>query len=327
MPMFSQNVTGAAKTFADCSGCSLCLLVCSVWRQTRDIELTPHGRAKAMQHGAGIGEIAASLDTCTLCLACDPVCPENIDLGGMILDLRRKGATTVALHERQARVSAQARPSAARHLAIGTSTLLLADPLLRAHPELLKRVAGLLGVSASADAGADIALALEAGVAIAGKRLQGFLAPLRRTKNLIVADALLLRFLRESLPGLHMMSLGEALSGLPEVRRGLRATDLYVIEPRAYHSDFQRLVLHYDRLRAECGCAFNLDLQRIAIPATLRSLPQRLGLAAPEDEQQTRWLLHGRDIKRIVVESLEDRAAFESVTELPVVHLAELADE
>ena len=114
MTMFSQNLTGAAKTFADCSGCSLCLLVCPVWRQTRDIELTPHGRAKALQHGAGIKEIAASLDSCTLCLACDPVCPENIDLSGMVLDLRRRGGSTVTLHERQARAFAHAFPPAVR---------------------------------------------------------------------------------------------------------------------------------------------------------------------------------------------------------------------
>ena len=96
---------------------------------------------------------------------------------------------------------------------------------------------------------------------------------------------------------------------MPAVRRDLRATDLYVIEPRAYHSDYQRLVKHYDRLRADHGCAFNLDLQRIAIPATARSLPQRLGRAAANDEDQTRWVLHGRNINRIVVENLEERAA------------------
>ena len=39
--------------YAACSGCSLCLLVCPVWRRRRDdLRLTPHGRAKALQHGA-----------------------------------------------------------------------------------------------------------------------------------------------------------------------------------------------------------------------------------------------------------------------------------
>lgn len=328
MTMFSQNLTGAAKTFADCSGCSLCLLVCPVWRQTRDIELTPHGRAKALQHGAGIKEIAASLDTCMLCMACDPVCPENIDLTGMTLDLRRAGATTVALHERQARLFTREKYTTLPHSRTSKAApLLIADPLLCARPGLPARVAELLGVSVSTDNGADIALALEAGVAIADSRLHEFLAPLRRASKLIVADGLLLRLLRQHVPSLCAMSLGEALSGRAEIRRELHPTDLYVIDPRAYHADYQCLVLHYDHLRAECGCAFNLDLQRIAIPATLRGLPQRLGLDAPDDEQQTRWLLQGRDIRRVVVENLEDIAAFERVTELPVIHLTELADD
>jgi ferredoxin len=45
----------SGKGYAACSGCSLCLLVCPVWRATRDIRLTPHGRAKALQHGASAG--------------------------------------------------------------------------------------------------------------------------------------------------------------------------------------------------------------------------------------------------------------------------------
>ena len=51
----------------------------------------------------------------------------------------------------------------------------------------------------------------------------------------------------------------------------------------------------------------NLDLQRIAIPAS----------------GQGRWILEGRKVERIVVEDLGDRAAF-SFTERPVLHLAEL---
>ena len=115
--------------------------------------------------------------------------------------------------------------------------------------------------------------------------------------------------------------------GHAAVRRNLRASDLYVIEPRAYHADYPRLVKHYDRLRAECGSAFNLDLQRIAIPAAARSLPQRLGLEPVDDGVQLRWMLQGRNVTRIVVESIEDRAAFEGACALPVVHLADLADD
>jgi hypothetical protein len=205
--------------------------------------------------------------------------------------------------------------------------VLLPGAALRACPETLSRVAALLEYAVCEDDGADIALALEAGAGVPAQRLEQFLAPLRRLKTIIVADGLLLRYLRLWLPKSKFTGLGTALSELAAVRRGLRATDLYVIEPRAYHADYRRLVGYYDRLRAETGCAMNLDLQRIAIPATARSLPQRLGLAVPDDGAQARWILHGRRIARIVVESLEDVAAFEPVSDCPVVHLADLADD
>ena len=225
-----------------------------------------------------------------------------------------------------------ARPLASRP---STRTVLLPGQALRKHPETLARVAALLEfagkITVGDDDGSDIALALEAGVAVPAQRLKRFLAPLRRRKKIIVADGLLLRHLKLWLPKSKITALGEALSGLAAVRHGLRATDLYVIEPRAYHADYQRLVRYYDRLRIDHGCAFNLDLQRIAIPATARSLPQRVahsrGLAAPDDGAQARWILEGRKITRIVVESVEDAAAFEPASDCPVVHLADLADD
>jgi hypothetical protein len=120
-------------------------------------------------------------------------------------------------------------------------------------------------------------------------------------------------------------------AGEEAVRRSLRAGDLYVIEPRAYHADYQRLVKYYDRLRRDCGCVLNLDLQRIAIPAAARGLQERLGLEAPaglaEDGSQARWVLQGRKVARVVVESLDDRAAMMAASGCPVVHLAELADD
>jgi hypothetical protein len=90
-------------------------------------------------------------------------------------------------------------------------------------------------------------------------------------------------------------------------------------------------VKYYDGLRRERGCRMNLDLQRIAIPAAAPGLRQRLGLDpagdAAEHDGQARWILQGRDVARIVIESVEDRAAFERVSTLPVVHLADLADD
>jgi Fe-S oxidoreductase len=96
------------RDYSACSGCSLCLLVCPVWRETRDLRLTPHGRAKAMQHGAGLSDIAASVESCTLCAACEPVCPENIDLVGMILSLRAQLPRSAALQEVESQIEGAA---------------------------------------------------------------------------------------------------------------------------------------------------------------------------------------------------------------------------
>lgn len=325
MANYKKHAQAAQKDHPDCSGCGLCLLVCPLWRRKRDLQHSPLGWAKALQHGAAPDDLADAVQDCTLCRACDPVCPEQIDVSGMILKLRGQLALpqTAALQERMAAQTRRLAP------AVQEKTALLAGEALRAHPALLDRTTALLGkagmLAVANDDGADISLALEAGVAIPPARLAALVEPLRRADKVIAADGLLLPYLAQWLPAAKIFSLGETLSALGAVRRNLQATDLYVIEPRAYHADYVRLVKHYDRLRKERGCEFNLDLQRIAIPANLHGLPQRLGSMAPDNDAQARWVLHGRKIDRIVVESLEDRAAFEKVSEVPVVHLAELA--
>lgn len=321
-----KHVKTAQKDYPDCSGCGLCTLVCPMWRSNRDLQHSPHGWAKALQHGAAPSDLADALWNCTLCRACDPVCPEQIDVSGMILKLRAQlvHPQTTVLQERM--VAQTRRPAPACQ----EKTALLAGEALRAHPALLNRITALLdnaGVLVVAhDDGADISLALEAGVTVPTGRLAALIEPLRRADRVIVADGLLLPYLAQWLPAAKIFSLGETLSSLEIIRRNLHSTDLYVIEPRAYHADYVRLVKYYDRLRKERGCDFNLDLQRIAIPATIRGLPQRLGAMAPDDDAQARWVLHGRSITRIVIENLEDRGVFEKVSNVPVVHLAELAD-
>ncbi len=333
MKRLLRSAPAAPKDYTACSGCGLCLLVCPVWRRTHDIGLTPLGRAKALQHGALAANIAGSVQSCTLCAACVPVCPEEIDLVAMTLDLRQALTHPAAAHALQARMREQlARPLEPQP---ASRSVLLPGQALRELPATLARACALLGnagnIAVAEDDGSDIALALEAGAAVPAQRLARFLKPLRGRKNIVVADGLLLRHLYQWLPGSKITSLGTALSSLAAVRRGLRPSDLYAIEPRAYHADYQRLVKYYDALRAACGCALNLDLQRIAIPATARSLPQRLGLEAAvdvtDDGAQVRWILHGRNVARIVVESAEDRTAFVQASGLPVVHLADLAHD
>ena len=288
----------ARSSAYSCSGCSLCLLACPVWRQAKDIRLTPQGRAKAIQHGATPADLAASAAACTLCGSCEPACPEEIPLVDMVLELRR-----------QHPLPSKPAPSP-KQAAAGGGTVLLASLALRTSGERLARVAALLDASIADDDGSDIALALESGASIRQERVDRFLDSLGRARRLVVAEGLLLRRLREWLPGRRMQSLGEALSGLEAVRARLRPSDLYVIEPRAYHHDHARLVGHYDRLRASTGMETNLDLQRLAVPAT-----------SPE---QARWILEGRSFERVVVEHADDCALFATVTDRPVVHVADL---
>ena len=294
------------RDYPACSGCNLCRLVCPMWRSHRDPRFSPEGIAKARQNGADLAELAPVLDACTLCGACDPVCPENIDLSGMIMDLRRELPPRPELAALQAGWQ-QAADAAA---AAPAGALLLPGAALRADAGLLARVLELLGIPCATDDGADIALALEAGGTIDPARRRRFLDMLGG-RTLVVGDGLLLRELRHWLPGARLQGLGEALGNLGTIRRRIASADFYVIEPRAYHADHERLVAHYDALRKESGCAMNLDLQRIAIPAC--------------DEAEASWMLKGRRPARIVVEDAAGREVFRRVVDVPVLHLAELA--
>jgi len=330
---------GKQPGHAACSGCNLCLLVCPVWHQTRDVRLTPRGRAKAMQHGATADHMAESVAHCTLCGACSPVCPEGIDLVGMILDLRR--SRPLARKRVAAKMSATegnagkpaARAGTAPALRTGTApALFLPGEVLRADPARLGRILALLehrgDVAVADDDGSDIGLALESGVPVKEERIARFLGGLQGAKELVVGEgimhAVLTRLLRGRLKGVRVVSLGEALSTLDTVRRKLRAGDLYVIEPRAFHGDYERLIGHYDRLRESRGCAMNLDLQRMAIPTTAAAAQNTLGLPGIDVAGQARWILEGREVSRIVVEDVRDCAAFASISDRPVVHLADL---
>ncbi len=306
-------MTRPAASHSSCSGCDLCLLACPVWRQTRDIRLTPHGRAKALQHGATAAELGTSIASCTLCGSCEPACPEEIPLVDLILDLRRQHPLAPAPESRPAQATATV-----------SGTLILPDVALRADAARLARIAASLGAGLAADDGADISLALEAGARVPPARLTQFLAGLAAATRLVAADGLLLRQLHAWLPGKHIDSLGIALSALPSVRSKLRARDLYVIEPRAFHADHARLAGHYDALRVDIGLETNLDLQRLAIPTTASSAQNRLGLRALDAAEQANWILEGRNFERVVVEDAHDCAVFAAVTDRPVVHLGDL---
>jgi ferredoxin len=195
---------------------------------------------------------------------------------------------------------------------------------LRADAPLLRRVVALLarqGVGLAADDGADLRIALEAGLALDGERRERFLGPLRGARELVVADGLLHRPLREWLPGARIIGLGEALLRLGPT---LRPSDLLIIETRGFHADFARLVRTYDALRQSTGCCMNLDLQRAAIPTGAASLQAIAGRSDLDVADQVRWILEGRRIERVIVEDVADRAPVALTTGRPVLHLAEL---
>ena len=291
--------------FSSCHGCSLCLLSCPVWRQTRDVRLTPHGRAKALQHGANAADLRDSIASCTLCGSCEPACPEEIPLVDMILELRRQQPIQVA----------ELPPGNG----ISLENALLAGEVLRRDPERLKRIASLLDIAIAADDGSDISRAIECGAVLPSGRISSFISAFKNAKRLVVADGLLLRKLREWLPEARVVSLGEALSTLETVRAKLCATDLYVIEPRAFHADHARLVRHYAALIQARNVKTNLDLQRLAVPTCASSAAKRLD---PLD--QARWILDGRAFERVVVEDAADCAVFARVTDRQVLHVGDL---
>jgi ferredoxin len=282
-----------------CTGCGICVLPCPVWQETRDLSLTLAGRALALQGGATAVDLRESLEACVTCGACEPVCPEEIDTVGMTLDLRRSVPLDLPELDRRNGQKGSFLPgdSLRRH---------------RLHDVVLQR----LGVS-SVD-GSDISAGIEAGRPVSPDRQREFLDCLVGTE-LIVDDGILHRPLRSW--GFDVIGLGEALlRKSPE----LRATDLYVIETRGYHSDFQRLVRFYDELRQRVGCEMNLDLQRAAIATGAASLQGRTGKGGIDAAGQARWILEGRVVERIVVECVDDMEPFQEITDLPVVHLAEV---
>ena len=331
---FHARAPAAPRDFAVCSGCSLCFLVCPMWRGSHDPRFTPEGLAKALQCGAKASELAAPLDACSLCGACDPVCPERIDLSGMVMELRRqlastsppRAAATAVLDDLQARLRQTAKPAGPAQVSLRSDTVFLPGPALRAEPALLARIVALLNLPVFDDDGDDIALALELGADIPQARLQSFVGSLSG-HSIVAADGLLVRQLRRWLPGSRRMGLGAALCSRAAVRSNLAATDLYVIEPRACHADHERMVIYYNNLQSEIGCMLSLDLQRIAIPASTPGLLHKLGLAVGDDDTQAKWILRERTPERIVVEDLADIAAFRRITDIPVVHLAELGGD
>ena len=318
---YHQPQPGATDP-SQCNGCGVCMLSCPVWNQHHTKMLTYCGRNRALIGGATEADLAASARACILCGSCEPLCPMGIRTQQATIALRRSLAARGLLPKPDTRSGKQ------RSEPPGTPRILLPGKKLREDAKLASSVLKLLGqqVGLLSDDGYDIALAIESGQAIDDARIDDFILPLMKATEIIVADGLLFNLLRSLLPSsIAVLPLGQALLANPKVRAGLNASDFYMIETRAYNANRRAYIAFYDEVRRETGCFMNLDLQRVATPTGAASYQHREGLESSVSvEAQVRWLLEGRNAKRIVVEHLDDRPAFATFTNLPVVHLAEV---
>lgn len=309
--------------YESCTGCKLCVLPCPVFQQTRDLSLTLMGRAKATQGGAGAPQIAASLSACVLCGACEPVCPEEIDTVGRTLAMRQE-LGGIGVTGPGPRRPEQAPPAFKR----GAGVLLAGEALAESGALPSVRAALGAGVEIAVDDGRDIAFAIEAGRDPGRTRVEQFADSLSRVREVIVAEGILVAPLQRLLPGVAVRGLGESLLRNSAVVASISKGDFLVIETRAFHAAYSRLIGFYDRIRVTRGVEMNLDLHRIAIPTGASSIQARTGAPSSVDSaEQVRWLLEGRAIRRVVTESVEDAQRMAGHTTLPVVHLTEFLRE
>jgi len=295
----------------DCNGCAVCLLSCPVWKQSNDQILTFCGRMRAMQGGAGLEELAASVNSCTLCGSCEPVCSYGVESVMRTVDMRALLRADNSVSEPQGHRKAMA-----------TGRVLLANPMLIAEKGLLEKTLTVLdGVTLFEDNGDDISEAMETGRRIDISRISRFMLSLRGASEVIITDGLLYRLIRNLSPETRTVSLGEALLGVQKIVQQLGPEDMYIIDARAYNSDHIRLVGFYDNIFKMTGSLTNLDLHRVAIPTGV-SLHSPSTVVDPVS--QAEWILKGRSVDRIIVERLEDMAPFRSATDVPVVFLADL---
>jgi len=319
-----HNLHNTADDITECNGCGVCMLSCPVWRQSHTMALTICGRARLTMGGAAEEDLVESASACILCGSCAALCPRGMDTQRATFALRQRLATLGLLPS----FGRSGQPSPSVGVALGR--LFLPGAALRGQQQLLERCQHILGskVSCLSDDGSDICYDLECGAAIDDKRFAEFLAPLRGAQEIIASDGVMVNLLSLLLgPKTRVRGLGQALLENRQVRRGVKNTDLFMIETRTFNARREQLVMLYEALRRETGCFMNLDLHRVATPTGGMSVQYRMNLPAPVSvEAQVHWLLEGRNAKRIVVEHLDDGAAFLKHTQLPVVHLAEVAE-
>ncbi|HAF95956.1 MAG: hypothetical protein A2X34_01710 [Elusimicrobia bacterium GWC2_51_8] len=307
--------------YEHCTGCGVCMLTCPVWNQTRDIMLTVCGRARVLQNGGAPEDMRQSLAACVLCGACGSVCPAGVDTVALTTELRMSLADGTGRPEAQNRIQGKTPPvTTAQKLFFPGSAMRRDENIFRSAARLLEQDGYILFDDTEISA---IAADMEAGVRPDQDRLTRFISSMRGVKHIIAADGFLHRHLRQWLPGARVAGLGETLLARPEVKKAIKSTDLYIIEPRGYHADHSRLVNLYDRMRLETGCRLNTSLQRAAIPTGAAGMRNR-GPGRVDPAEQARWILHHRRPERVVVEDIDDMQVFKNIPGTEVIHIAQL---
>jgi ferredoxin len=322
----AELLNGRIKSgYEKCTGCGVCMLTCPVWNQTRDVMLTICGRTRVLQNGGALEDMRESLTACVLCGACGSVCPAGVDTVALTIELR------MLLANETGRPSAEHRTSDKISAAPVAAAVKLFFPgaAMRQDENILRRAARLLeqgGFMLFDDTEiSGVAADMEAGIRPDPERLTRFIASIRGVKHIIAADGFLYRHLRQWLPNARVTGLGETLLLRPAVKKAIKPTDLYIIEPRSYHADYSRLVNFYDRMRLETGCKLNTSLQRAAIPTGAAGMWNRPGPGRVDAAEQVRWILHKRRPDRVVAEDMEDFSLFKNLPGLETVHITELA--
>lgn len=312
-------MTKVNDAYENCTGCAVCLLNCPVWREKKDLTITPYGRFKSMQWDSATDEALADssvgIESCKLCATCEVLCPIDTPI------------TDVTLEERRRLNALKGKSSDSAVFAKGIvadKEIVLVVGKGEVEEALLDKAATLLGGEVSVIE-ADMK-AFESALAVMDEEVVR--AIFKDARDVVVVEGLLLRPLRAMLlvPERKIISLGERLLREPSKVRGLLlATDLYIIDARSYNLDHKRLVGFYNDLKKDTGLTMNFDLHRSAI-STGRDNIEREN-EGDVLEAQARWIVEGHRFERIVVENPSDAELFRKVTEVPVISILELGSE
>lgn len=148
-------------------------------------------------------------------------------------------------------------------------------------------------------------------------RLKPVLERLASARELITDNFLWQSKLMKDFPKKKVFGLGHWLLSKNLIQPQLEDGDFYWMDAPLFHNQYEQLVAYYAEVSRKTKCILNWTLHRTAMP---------LGADSPffQRQQQFEWVLHQREIKRIVVESTQDWEWISTHSQVPVVHVLDL---